>query len=227
MRETLILMLYAGLIGAIVLVFLRAVPARHNPLEPADLTQPPGLAAQVQLARLKSDREACFTALDEAGVEYLPLEDSPPGARCALTDALTLGRSLTPYSAPLRMTCAQTAALHMWERHIVAPAAAELLGAELARIETFGSFSCRNIAGSGRISQHAFGNAIDISGFRLADGRAVTVLAHWEDGTAKGDFLARVHQGACGLFSVTLGPDYNAAHADHFHLDMGRGRLYR
>lgn len=227
MRGTVIFIIYAGLIAGIVAILIRAVPARHNPFEPIDLTQPPGIAAQMQLARFRDDREACFAALDEAGLEYTPIEDSDPGARCPLTDALTLGRSLTPYSAPLRMTCSQTAALHLWERHIVRPAAVEILGAPLARIETYGSFSCRNIAGTGRLSQHAFGNAIDISGFRLADGQVVTVLGHWGDDSPKGKFLARVHRGACGLFSVTLGPEYNAAHADHFHLDMGRGRLCR
>jgi len=227
MRGILILLVYAVLITSIATILLRGVPDRHNPLAPLDLAAPPGLATPMQLSRLRSDREACFIALDAAGVDYTPLEDSEPGARCPLIDALTLDRSLTPYSSTLSMTCSQTAALHMWERHVVRPAAEEIFGSQLVRIDTYGSFACRNIAGSRRLSQHAFGNAVDIAGFRLEDGRIITVLAHWETDGPKGDFLTRVHEGACDLFSITLGPDYNAAHADHFHLDMGRGRLCR
>ncbi|MFN4023793.1 MAG: extensin family protein [Hyphomonas sp.] len=227
MRGIIILLLYAGLMAAIVTIIIRALPARHNPFAPVDLASRPGMATPVQLSRLRDNREACFNALDAAGLQYTPLEDSETGERCSLTDSLTLGRSLTPYSATLRMTCPQTAALYMWERHVLRPAAMELFGTPLARIETYGSFSCRNIAGTGRLSQHAFGNAIDISGFRLEDGRVVTVLAHWNAGGREERFLRRVHDGACGLFSVTLGPDYNDAHADHFHMDMGPGRICR
>lgn len=227
MRGIIILLLYAALIAGIVTIIIRALPARHNPFAPIDLTSRPGMATPVQLARLRDNREACFAALDTAGVQFTPLEDTDPEERCGFRDALTLGRSLTPYSATLSMTCPQTAALYMWERHTVRPAAMEIFGSPLARIDTYGSFSCRNIAGTRRLSQHAFGNAIDISGFRLEDGRVITVLAHWDAGGREERFLRRVHEGACGVFSVTLGPDYNDAHADHFHMDMGRGRVCR
>ena len=101
------------------------------------------------------------------------------------------------------------------------------LGSPLARIETYGSFSCRNIAGSGRLSEHAHGNAVDISGFRLEDGRLIDVKTFWGKGGKEAKFLKKVHSGACDLFSVTLGPDYNAAHRDHFHMDMGPGSTCR
>ena len=227
MRGISILLTYAFLLAAIVVIIVRALPARHNPFAPIDLTARPGVATPVQLARLKSDREACFTALDRAGVLYTPLEDELRGEKCGLFDALTLDRTLTPYSATLQMTCAQTAAAYMWERHVVRPAAVEILDAPVARIETYGSFSCRNIAGSRRLSQHALGNALDVSGFRLEDGRVIDVEAHWNAGGKEEKFLRKVHDGACRLFSVTLGPDYNAAHADHFHMDMGQGMICR
>lgn len=218
--------LLLAFVGVAALVW-QQIPDRHKPFAPIDLTVRPGLATHTQLARLKSDREACFVALDRAEVGYTPLEDSPEGTRCGLFDALTLDRSLTPYSATLQMTCAQTAAVYMWERHVVRPAAMEMFGAPLARVETYGSFSCRNIAGTGRLSQHASANAIDVAGFRLEDGRVIDVKAHWDAGGKEEKFLKRVHAGACDLFSVTLGPDYNAAHADHFHMDMGRGGICR
>jgi len=219
--------LFFLLLAACALLVFRSMPARHNPFAPIDLNMRPGLATQQQLHALKHDREACFTALDEAGVLYTPLEDSAPDERCGFYDALTLDRSMTPYSATLRMTCAQAATVYYWERHVVRPAAMEKFGSPLARIETYGSFSCRNIAGTGRLSQHATANAIDISGFRLENGRLIDVKAHWHNDGPEGRFLRRVHSGACGLFSVTLGPEYNAAHADHFHMDIGRGRMCR
>ena len=227
MRGISILLTYAFLLAAIVVIIVRALPARHNPFAPIDLTAPPGVATPVQLARLKGDREAWFTALDQAGVLYTPLEDEPRGEKCGLFDALTLDRTLTPYSATLQMTCAQTAAAYMWERHVARPAAVEIFDAPLARIETYGSFSCRNIAGTRRLSEHAFGNALDVSGFRLEDGRVIDVEANWGKRGKEGKFLKRVHEGACELFSVTLGPEYNATHADHFHMDMGRGGICR
>ncbi|HMP63650.1 MAG TPA: extensin family protein, partial [Phenylobacterium sp.] len=61
----------------------------------------------------------------------------------------------------------------------------------------------------------------------LEDGRGINVKTHWGTGGKEGEFLKRVHKGGCRLFSVTLGPDYNAAHADHLHLDFGRFRLCR
>jgi hypothetical protein len=106
-------------------------------------------------------------------------------------------------------------------RRIVQPAAAELLGSRVARIETFGSYACRRLYSrtSGQWSEHARANAIDIAGFRLADGRRITVARDWTDG-AQGAFLHRVRDGGCRLFATTLSPDYNAAHRDHLHLDQ-------
>ena len=210
-----------------VLTFFWLAPPRHNPFAPIDLTEPPGMGTWHKLTRAKKNRELCFTALDEAGVLYTPLEDQDMAGSCGLYDALTLDQTLTPYSATLRMTCAQAAALYTWELHVARPAAVEILGSPIERVETYGSFSCRNIAGTGRMSQHGLGNAIDIAGFRLEDGRHINVKTHWGGGGAEQKFLRRLHEGACDLFSVTLGPEYNAAHADHFHLDMGGGKVCR
>lgn len=208
-------------------VFLRFAPPQHNPFTPLDLNHRPGLASHFKMTRLERHPAACFDALDAAGVLYTPLEDSPRGEACGKHHALILDRSLTPYSASLSMTCGQTAALYLWERHAARQAAVEILGSPIARIETYGSFSCRNIAGTDRKSEHARANAVDISGFRLEDGRLINVKTHWDNGGPEGRFLKRVHKGACRIFSVTLGPDYNAAHADHFHFDMGSARTCR
>lgn len=205
-------------------LFLWLAPPQHNPFRPLDLNDPPGIASHFKMTQLYRHPAACFDALDASGVLYTTLPDSQDGPGCGKADALTLDRSLTPYSATLSMTCTQTAVLYSWERHVARPAALDLFGSPIARIETYGSFSCRNIAGTNRRSQHATANAIDISGFTLEDGRRIMVKPNWGKDTKEGEFLERVHDGGCRLFSVVLGPDYNAAHKDHFHFDMGPGR---
>jgi hypothetical protein len=109
-------------------------------------------------------------------------------------------------------------------RYAVRPAAKQYLGADVVRIETMGTFNCRNIYGgrSGKLSEHAFANAVDVSAFVLRDGRRVSVLSGWNGSSEERAFLRRLHQSACKRFGTVLGPDYNAAHANHFHLDMAR-----
>lgn len=83
-----------------------------------------------------------------------------------------------------------------------------------------GSYACRNIAGSSRRSAHASAKAIDVSGFVLADGRRITLVDDWNGGTAaEREFLRVVHRSACKRFGTVLGPAYNRAHANHFHLE--------
>ena len=220
-----------GVLAAVILGILtlnRYLPAQHNPLRPIDLDDPIGVATQFKLARIKSDPELCFSLLNKAAVEYTTLDDSAGTQRCPLTNTLVLNQSAFPYSvAPLRMSCATTSALYIWEHAVVAPAADELLGASVDEVLTYGTFSCRNIAGTSRLSEHGRANAIDIRGFRLSDGREIDVRKHWREDSELGAFLEEVRTGACGVFSVVLGPDYNAAHADHFHFDMGNNSICR
>ena len=192
---------------------------------PLDLDDPIGPATYGKLTHVKKNSEACFEALTNAGIGYTRIEDSEPGKSCGFYDALDLLQTTTPYSVSLKLTCAETAALYIWEKRAARPLAEEMLGSPIIRIETYGSYSCRNINGTSRKSEHALANAIDISGFKLRDGRVINIAEHWGDDTQEGKFLERLHGRACRLFSVTLGPDYNSDHADHFHFDMGSGDL--
>ena len=86
-----------------------------------------------------------------------------------------------------------------------------------------GSYSCRGMNGqaNARISEHAFGNAIDIGGFRLADGRRITVVHDWTRGDEQTQaFLRDVHAGACKTFTTVLGPGANVFHYNHIHVDL-------
>ena len=201
----------------------RHLPDQHNPLKLLDLSDPIGWATSAKLANLEGDPQACFSLLDAGGIEYDKLQDGEADDPCGLSDALFLKRSDVPYSAPVKLSCPLAASLALWERQVLQPAAEEYLNTSIERIETYGSFSCRRINGrsSGRWSEHATANAIDIAGFRMADGRRVTVLSDWDDGAETGQFLEAVFRGACSVFDAALGPNYNAAHANHFHFDRG------
>jgi hypothetical protein len=124
---------------------------------------------------------------------------------------------------PFALSCPSAVALALWERHSLQPEAHAAFGKEIDRIEHFGSYACRNVYGrsSGPRSQHATANAFDIAGFVLEDGTRIRVLADWKEGSPGSDFLQAVRDGACHFFDTVLSPDYNAAHRDHLHVDLG------
>ena len=117
------------------------------------------------------------------------------------------------------VTCPVSTAFAAWARYGVDRAARQVFGSPIASIETMGSYSCRNVAGSGRRSAHATASAIDIGGFVLEDGRRIDVLSGWNGSSREREFLRLVQRSACRRFATVLGPDYNAAHADHLHVE--------
>jgi hypothetical protein len=193
---------------------------KHNPWAPLDLRDPPGWATQSKLAGLRSDPGECRAVLERSEVAFAVLDPAGEGA-CRREDRTVLsGFPLAP--ARPSTSCAVAAGLELWLRREVQPAAGELLGSPVARIEHLGAYSCRRLYGSetGRWSEHATGNAIDIAAFVLADGRRVSVLRDWGGEDAEAEFLDRARGGACGVFGTVLSPEYNEAHRDHFHLDQ-------
>ena len=164
-----------------------------------------------------------MAALERGGVDHVPASARPLVDGCGYEDGVTLRRAEVGYGGAVTLRCPALAALVMWQRHVVEPAAREHLGAGVTAIRQFGTYSCRNInhRATGRRSQHATANAIDIAGFTLEGGSTVSVLNDWNDTGAKGRFLRAVRDGACPLFGAVLSPDYNALHRDHFHVDMG------
>ena len=103
-----------------------------------------------------------------------------------------------------------------------------MLGSPLDRIETMGSYSCRSVAGTSRLSAHSRAEAIDIGAFVLADGRRISVKSGWSGGSEQERaFLRTVHTSACKRFGTVLGPAYNSAHADHLHVELGNGSFCR
>jgi len=164
----------------------------------------------------------CFAALDRGSVRYTPLPDRSYGGGCTAYGAVRLDNIGVPTTNLGPMTCAVAQNFSAWVRHGVAPAARIYLGSELVRVDTFGTYSCRTVAGSGRLSEHAHANAVDVAAFLLADGRRISVQNGWGNGDAASrKFLRAVRDSACKRFRTVLSPDYNAAHHDHLHFDMG------
>jgi hypothetical protein len=201
------------------------VPPQHLPWKPLSLADPVGLATHAKV-EASGGGMACRALLTSNGVSFQDVPDQTSGDFCAIRDALLISggaAALHPIGAV--MTCKEALAYAVWERQVVQPAAAQLLGGPVTVIDHFGSYQCRRMYGQavGDVSQHATANAIDIAGFELANGAKVSVEGDWADPGPKGVFLHRVRQGACGVFSVVLSPDYNAAHHNHLHLDMTPG----
>lgn len=212
-----VLMLCAGALAG--QAWLHENP-QHDPFAPLSLDHPPGWATRYKLANLRADLPACRQALADGNVAFTALEPDGDGA-CRREDrTLAQGGLLAPEAAS--MTCQTMLGYELWLRHAVQPAAQQLLGIPVARIEHLGTYNCRRIGSgaTGDWSEHATGNAIDIAAFVLADGTRVSVLDDWQGDGSKARFLHRVRNGACDSFATVLSPDYNAAHADHLHLDQ-------
>lgn len=192
----------------------------HNPYAPLDLRDPPGSATARKLAALREDVPECRAVLARSDIAFTELPATGEGP-CARPDRTRLGDYPLAPDTPA-VTCPVAAALELWRRDSVAPAAQTILDSELARIEHYGAFSCRRMYGGadGPWSEHATANAIDIAAFVLEDGRRISVLDDWKGTAEEAAFLRAVRDGACNSFATVLSPDYNAAHADHFHLDQ-------
>lgn len=167
----------------------------------------------------------CLSTLKSNNVSFAPLPDKNYGGGCTANNSVKLINFGTPTSNLGPMTCNLANSFTNWTRKVVRPAAKKYLGSALARIETSGTYSCRRVSGSGRLSQHAKANAVDIFAFVTKDGRKITVKGGWNGDKQAQKFLRHLHRQACGPFGTVLGPNYNRQHADHFHLDMSPSRM--
>lgn len=205
------------------------VPPQWNPWAPLDVRLEPNLLTPFKLSRLKDDPALCDLALGSSSLRFSRQADSDPSARCPLQNTLRIQGGDIALSSSFLASCPLAVAYALFDIHTLQPAAQAVFGQRVARIDHLGSFACRNVynRANSRLSQHATANALDIAGFRLADGQRINLLKDWNDDGEKGRFLRLVRDGACKNFSTVLGPEYNAAHRDHFHLDMGLWQVCR
>lgn len=228
MRRWLLRMLMAVFVlGGAALVFRQGLlPAKWTPLPRLDLANPMPLITDWQLAELRYDRRLCRETIQARRlIRASMISDRPIKKGCGWTNAVRLRAAGGAQINVARVTCQVAAAFTLWVRYVVQPEAQRIFGQRVSRIANLGTYSCRNIVGNSlwrdRRSEHATANAIDISGFRLEDGAQISVLKDWSGSGKKAAFLRAVHKGACNYFRVSLGPEFNAAHKDHFHFDRG------
>ncbi len=182
-----------------------------------------------RIGTIGGDFQQCRAELAAARVELTPVADLDDGTGCAYAGAGTVDvdwgtvARLSP-AAPL-LRCEAALALSVWRRQSVEPAAREILGSDVVQIDQMGAYSCRNVNGaaSGRRSAHARANAFDVGGFRLRDGRRITVADNWSGDSPEARFLRHIRDEACQVYGTVLSPDYNAAHRDHLHLEVREG----
>jgi len=122
------------------------------------------------------------------------------------------------------LRCPMLPAVDRWVQEVVTPAARRHFGQPVVELKVAASYGCRpmNHVRGARLSEHGYANALDVSAFQLADGRWISVKGDWWGGPRERGFLRHVHQGACDTFSTVLGPNYDANHRDHFHMDLAR-----
>jgi hypothetical protein len=122
------------------------------------------------------------------------------------------------------LACPIVSQLDKWLAEVVQPAAMRWFGQRVVSIRQISAYSCRGMNGNSRahISEHAFGNALDIAAFTFADGRNMSIKNGWKGLPEEQGFLRDVQGGACQYFSTVLAPGSNIYHYDHIHVDLMR-----
>lgn len=215
---------------AVLVIEARSWMQRHPqdlPWTALSLDQPVGRFTAGKIAALGDDPRLCRSLLTSVGSADRAAKPRQGGMQCGYEDGVVLaggGARAAGFSpAGLVTSCPVAAALLLWDQRVVQPAAQRHLGTGVTALLHAGSYSCRRLYGrkDGAWSEHATADAVDVIGFRLEDGRTVSVLQDWNSDRdeARAAFLREVRDGGCRLFTTVLSPDYNEAHRDHLHLD--------
>ncbi|PWQ95115.1 extensin family protein [Leucothrix pacifica] len=224
--KTLIYLLFMGLVTVFVHQLLihpnTPLPRAWNPTKPLLISDYATAITPFKLTGAVAQKSSCLTALGTGSVRFTALSDLEVSDNCGIENRVKLSRVGSAALSPVETSCPVTLRTAMWEQYSLQPAAKAHLGAGIKEILHYSSYNCRRIRGSSnRWSTHASGEAIDVAGFVLTDGRTITLLKDWDK---EPDFFNAIKQGACQWFKTVLGPDYNRLHRDHFHLQsVGRG----
>lgn len=223
-----ILCICLGLLALTAVAVLARIelPSHLNPWSPLRLDEAPNFLTRYKLGRASGDGNACRAALAQTQWRYSPIADEVTRPGCGYSNAVRIEHMEADVSEPFAVSCREALSLALWEQHVLQPSAHRYFGAPVTRIDHFGSYSCRSVYGrpNARMSHHATADALDVAGFVIGQEKRIRVLRDWESGGAEAHFLRDVHKGACRFFDSVLGPQYNAAHRDHFHLDRGSFR---
>lgn len=208
-----------------VLWLYQRLPAQYNPFAPLSIDDPPTLVTRYKLRQMVNQPQACLALLNQAadrGQLSFRVQSNIPGD-CPLTNVVRVQNfGDVQLSSSFLASCPLALSSTMFIHHTAVPQAQLLVGSKLKRINHLGSYACRNIYNrpGARLSEHASADALDISGFGFANQQQITVLKGWRSEGKGQDYLHAVFESGCPYFGNALGPEYNAAHADHFHFGM-------
>jgi Extensin-like protein C-terminus len=170
---------------------------------------------------------ACLAQKRVQASAYVALANEVDGPGiCGLTKPFkvtALQGGAVAFNATATLDCPMVAELDQWLVDVVQPSAQARFGQNIVQINSMGSYACRgmNNQSGAQLSEHSFGNALDIGGFVLADGHQITLVQDWwrgDDQTRA--FLMDIHRGSCEHFSTVLSPGSNAFHYNHIHVDL-------
>ncbi len=206
-------------------------PQQEEPGMLAQLAAMPGRMVPDFLKPSSSDPETqCRRELKRLGVTFEDVSPVGNGGSCGIANPVRISQlsgniAVKPAAV---LNCKMALAFAEWVKKDVQPAARTRYWSGVAEIKNMSSYSCRTIGNkrSGRLSEHSFGNAIDIGGVTLNNGKQVMVRKPGFFALRESSLLNKIRSDACDRFTTVLGPGYNADHADHFHLDLmnRRGR---
>lgn len=226
------LLLFIGVVGGALIYHPDStLPRGWNPTTQLAITDDVTPLTSWKLRQVAGSQASCTAVLaDYAQISQLPRFQAD-NSNCNIEAPVLLNRMGEASMSGVRTDCATAIRLAMWEYHVVQPAAQRQLGTSVVAIKDIGSYNCRMMRTSSgttsRWSSHATASAIDITGFQFADGQSVSLINDWNDSDDVAAFLRAVRDGACDWFPLMLSPDYNALHADHFHLQATGWRLCR
>jgi len=184
---------------------------------------------KVQTFSTPRNNEACLLELKKQDADFRLQANFKNENGCKVEYAVRLARvgKLKIDKAPL-LTCSMATQLVKFERESIQPIAKRIFGSEAKRLKNIGSYNCRSMRQyRGVLSQHAFANALDVSGFVFRDGQSISVKRDWKVDGPKSQFLRDVASAACNTFRVSVSPDGDANHWNHLHWDTGPYRSCR
>ncbi|WP_202302225.1 extensin-like domain-containing protein [Dryocola clanedunensis] len=201
------------------------LPPQFNPFAPLSIDDPPTLVTRYKLRQMADHPQSCLVLLEQAAErQQLRFRPVPNVAgTCPLTDVVSVQSfGDIALSSSFLASCPLALSATMFVHQRAAPLAQATFGSKLTRINHLGSYACRNIYNrkDARLSEHATADALDISGFVFANKQQVSVLKGWRADGKGSEYLHRAFDTGCPFFGNSLGPEYNAAHANHFHLGM-------
>jgi len=195
----------------------RLMPPAAEPEKPA---RPENVEPQPLPASDPAADAACIERLGTLGLRF---EKHPPMQEndCRIgnpvsVSALANGIEVSPGAM---MECRYAENLARWVADIVAPRASEHLQSTPTKLLIGTSYQCRDQRSGSKLSEHAFGNAVDVMGFEF-DKHPPLIIGLQPEGSPEAAFQSSIQREACTIFTTVLGPGADAEHGDHLHLDM-------